>query len=358
MTRAQKIELIQLLQEKQRRKLTQKLFSYYPDEGPLRRDLYKKHMSFFEAGESYRERLFMAANRVGKTEGAGGLELTYHLTGLYPKWWRGKRFNRPITAWAAGDSGKTVREIIQAKLLGPIHDKGSGLIPKDFIIRTTSKAGVSDAIDTVQVKHVSGGISTLVFKSYDQRRISFQGSEQDVIWLDEEPPIEVYEECVMRTMTNDGIIMLTFTPLMGMSETVLSFLPGGNIEERSTGPKHVVIASWDDVPHLSEKAKGDMLASIQPFQRDARSKGIPQLGSGAIYPVPESEIIVDDMPIPDHFLEFMVWMLDGIKLLFHGLHGIKIMTSYMSPLSIIEVRQSPQFMPKQLRHVALGYLVL
>ena len=44
-----------------------------------------------------------------------------------------------------------------------------------------------------------------------------------------------------------------------------------------------------------------MYESIPPYQRDARSKGIPQLGSGAIYPVPESEITVQDFPIPTHF---------------------------------------------------------
>lgn len=102
-------------------------------------------------------------------------------------------------------------------------------------------------------------------------------------------------------MTNDGLIMLTFTPLMGMSETVLSFLPNGEMIESTAGSKTVVMASWEDVPHLSEEMKAELLASIPPFQRDARSKGIPQLGSGAIYPVPETEFTIADMPIPDHW---------------------------------------------------------
>ncbi len=65
--------------------------------------------------------------------------------------------------------------------------------------------------------------------------------------------------------------------------------------------KYVVSCSWDDCPHLSEKEKQELLQSIPPFQRDARSRGIPQLGSGAIYQVPESEIIVDCMEIPKHW---------------------------------------------------------
>jgi phage terminase large subunit-like protein len=307
MSREDKLELIQLYEEKLRRKKERKILSYYPDEGPLRRELYKKHIEFFEGGNKYRERLMLAANRVGKTEGVGGYEVTMHLTGLYPDWWRGKRFTRPISAWAAGDTGKTVREIIQFKLLGPYNDMGTGLIPKDCIVKTTPKQGIPEAIDTIHVKHVSGGVSTLVLKSYDQKRISFQGTEQDVIWCDEEPDMGIYTECLLRTMDtsgtgkNNGMILVTFTPLMGMSETVLAFLPNGEVLENQTGSKLVVMATWDDCPHLTETVKKELWDSIPPFQRDARSKGVPQLGSGAIYPIPESEIFVPDFPIPEHW---------------------------------------------------------
>lgn len=301
MNRADKLELLALIEEKERRQKTRKILSYYPGTGPLRRELYPKHLEFFKAGASFRERLAMAANRVGKTEGMGGYELTLHLTGDYPEWWQGRRFTRPIKAWAAGDTSKTVREIIQDKLLGPINEFGTGLLPKDKIIRVTAKQGVSDAVDTIQVKHKSGGTSVVVLKSYDQRREAFQGTEQDVIWLDEEPPLEIYTECLLRTMTNNGLIMLTFTPLSGMSETVLQFLPNGEIKEQANGSKYIVTATWDDVPHLSDEVKKELWAAIPPFQRDARSKGIPQLGSGAIYPVPESEILVDPFEIPEYW---------------------------------------------------------
>lgn len=307
MSRQNKIELLKLLEEKERRKKTRKLFSYYPENGPLRRELYPKHTHFFRLGATKKERLFMAANRIGKTEGAGGYEMALHLTGLYPDWWTGKRFNRPVSAWAAGDTSKTVKEIIQFKLLGKFTEFGTGLIPQDLIVKTTTKLGTAEAVDTIYVKHKSGGISELALKSYDQRRISFQGTEKDVIWLDEEPPLDIYIECLTRTMDTtgsgkqDGIIMLTFTPLMGMSETVLSFLQGGEVKEQQEGQKAVITAGWDDVPHLSEDAKKALLESIPPFQRDARSKGIPQLGAGAIYPIPESDILVDDFKIPEHW---------------------------------------------------------
>lgn len=243
----------------------------------------------------------LAANRVGKTEGVGGYELTAHLTGQYPDWWEGRRFNRPVRGWAAGDTSKTVREIIQHKLLGPPGNWGTGLIPGDSIERVVRAGGVPDTAEIIYVKHKSGGISPLVMKSYDQRREAFQGTEQDIIWLDEEPPMDIYTESLLRTMTNNGMVILTFTPLLGMSEVVLAFLPGGKLVESDCGSKYIVMATWDDAPHLDDEAKKELWNSIPPYQRDARSKGIPQLGSGAIYPVPESDFAVEPFSIPAHW---------------------------------------------------------
>lgn len=214
-----------------------KLWSYYPDEGPLRRELYAKHLKFFRGGVEHRERLFMAANRVGKTEGVGGYETTVHLTGEYPEWWEGRRFDRPVEWWAAGKTNETTRDIVQAKLFGKVEGSGptkrfagNGLIPGDNIGDVGWRGGFPDLADTVQIKHKAGW-STLGIKSYQQGRGSFEGTEKDGIWLDEEPPLDIYTECLVRTMTTNGLIMITFTPLEGMSETVLSFLEGGKLPE-------------------------------------------------------------------------------------------------------------------------------
>lgn len=138
---------------------------------------------------------------------------------------------KPIEAWAAGDTGITTRDIIQRAILGPINDVGTGMIPKDCIVDTRRKAGsIQDLVDTVYVKHLTGGMSLLGLKSYDQRRESFQGTAKHVVWFDEEPPMDVYTEGLMRTMTVDGLVMCTFTPLLGLSKVVLSFLPKGKGE--------------------------------------------------------------------------------------------------------------------------------
>lgn len=227
-----------LLEERERRRGRRRIETFYPDSGPLRRDLYPKHMAFFEAGARHRERLMLAANRVGKTEGMGGYETALHLTGRYPEWWPGRRFYRPIDAWAAGASNETTRDIVQAKLLGGVaweggHKglRGTGLVPGDAIGGIAWKQGVNDLVDTVQVKHASGGWSVLGLKSYQQGRKSFEGTEKDLVWLDEEPPLDVYAECLVRTMTTNGSMILTFTPLEGMSQVVMLFLDGGRMPD-------------------------------------------------------------------------------------------------------------------------------
>lgn len=304
LTAQEEMEYIALLELEEHYQSGRKIWTYFPETGPLRRELYTKHLEFFRAGKQANERMFIAANRVGKTEGTGLYEMTLHMTGQYPEWWPGRRLTRPNNWWAAGTTGKTTRDILQKKLLGNWDDFGTALLPRDSIVRTSPKAGVPEAIEIVRVKHApTDGISTLVFKSFDQGPDAFEGTEQDGILLDEEPPLNVYTPCLLRTMTVNGMVLLTFTPWRGMTETVLQFLPDGSLPQGpQTGNQYVVNAGWDDAPHLTDEMKDAMLSRIPAFQRDARSKGLPQLGAGLIYPVPESEYVVDDFELPPHWL--------------------------------------------------------
>ena len=277
-----------------------KFFNMFPDQGPHRRELYLKHLQFFEAGAKYRERAFIAGNRVGKSE-CGAFEVTCHATGLYPDWWVGRKFVHPPSIWVCGDTAQTCRDIIQHKLLGDIGDFGSGMLPKDNIIETKSKRNVPDAVETIRVKHITGGVSSIVFKSYDQGREVFQGSAIDFLWCDEEAPQSVYGEGLMRTMTTKGSAILTFTPLSGLTDLVMNFLE--NSQETDTKyPKYVCTVSWDDVPHIDKDTKDEMLAATPPQLRDARSKGEPTVGSGRIFPVDTRTITVDDFQIPKHWM--------------------------------------------------------
>jgi phage terminase large subunit-like protein len=161
----------------------------------------------------------------GKTV-VGAFETTAHLTGRYPAWWEGRRFSEPVDIWASGDTSETTRDVVQLALMGPKDDMGTGMIPKRYLVgEPSARRGVADAVDQANVKHVSGGVSTLGFKSYDQGRKKFQGTKKHVIWLDEEPDAPIYDECMLRLMTTDGLMLCTFTPLLGLTEIALRFLP-------------------------------------------------------------------------------------------------------------------------------------
>jgi phage terminase large subunit-like protein len=226
LSRDEKLELLALLEEKRNREKYNQYLYFFPDDGDHRRELYSKHLEFFKAGSIHRERLFMAANRVGKTIG-GGYEVMCHLTGIYPHWWEGRKFDRPIKVLAAGDTGQSTKDIIQEKMLGGAWDTdewGSGMIPRHLMEKPTPKQGISGGYEEVKVKHVSGGFSTFKMRSYDQGRRIFQGFELDIFWPDEEVPLDVYEEGLIRTMTTQGMVIMTFTPLNGLTQLVMSFM--------------------------------------------------------------------------------------------------------------------------------------
>ncbi len=244
MSRSEKEELLRLLMAKEARQRKTLINLLYPEKDTtvngvtyFARDKYTKHLEFFRAGAKYKERCALAANRVGKTFGIGGYETTLHLTGLYPDWWQGRRFDKPISAWAAGKTSETTRDIIQLTLLGKVIGSGThktvdgeGLIPASTLEKITWNSGISDCADTVKVRHVSGGVSDLGFKAYKQGRGSFEGTQKQVIWADEEVPMDVYSEMLIRlTATDgnsaDGLALLTFTPLEGLTDVVMEFIP-------------------------------------------------------------------------------------------------------------------------------------
>lgn len=287
------ITIEDVLAEINRRKY-RRIDTMFPDSGPLSHKHYIKHTAFIESTAHYRETALMAANRVGKSE-TGAYAIACWLTGEYPKWWKGKRFERKVNILVCGETGKLVRDSVQRKLLGDISDIGTGMIPKENILFHRPKPGIPDAIDTVRVTGKYGE-SILQFMSYDQGRAAFQATERDVIWEDEEPPIDVHSENLIRTMTTGGIVIMTFTPLKGQSETVMSLQ-----EKAAKGICSITSATWDDAPHLTEEDKDSLMASLPPFQRDARSKGIPQLGAGAVYPIREEDVYIQPFVIPEHY---------------------------------------------------------
>jgi phage terminase large subunit-like protein len=239
----------------------------------------------------------MAGNQLGKTL-AGAFEDAILLTGRYPEWWTGRRYNHPITMIAGSESYELTRDGLQRLLIGPPANEeewGTGAIPKDCIVGYTRRAGVSNALDSVTIRNEFGGNSTLLLKAYEQGRGKWQANTVHEVHFDEEPPEDVYYEGITRTNATGGRIRLTFTPLKGMSGVVARYL----MEE--SPDRAVVTMTIHDAEHYTPEDRARIIASYPPHEREARTMGVPSLGSGRIFPVEEDLIRCEPFEIPKHW---------------------------------------------------------
>lgn len=269
---------------------------------------YEKQAEFHDLGLTLRERLLMAGNRNGKTY-CGAFETACHLTGEYPDWWLGRRWERPVKAWAASDTGLTVRDVVQGKLCGEpgvMALQGTGMIPKaavDWKNGVTLARGVADLYDTVPVKHISGDWSVLRFKTYEQGRKKWQGESLDFIWYDEEPDEDIYSEGLARIGDRAGMVFVTFTPLKGLSNVVTRYL------DEPSADRGTVTMSIDDALHITPENRAKIVEGYLPHEREARANGTPMLGSGRIFMATEESISCDmTTPLPPHW--FYLWGTD------------------------------------------------
>ena len=272
---------------------------------------YPKQMEFFALGRDKTERLLMAGNRLGKTM-AGAFETACHLTGLYPAWWPGRKWDHPVRAWAAGVSTTAVRDISQQQLCGPpeIDDEfGTGFIPRHcFVGRPTlARGAVSGSYDTARIRHftngVEDGVSTLQFKSYEQGRMKFQGASLDFMWFDEEPPVDIYVEGCTRFGATRGMSLMTFTPLEGMTDVVLRFIEG------TSDQTAYVQMGTKDAPHVTPEIYHELVGKYPVHEREARMDGEPLLGSGRVFTTSVDNIKFPvDQYIPAHW--GLIWGVD------------------------------------------------
>jgi len=289
---AEKAELVKLLEEKESRKKFNKLSWFSP---------YEWQRELCQATNGHRQVLAMTANQIGKST-IGAYITAIHSTGLYPDWWKGRRFTKPLYVWAAGVSNDTTRDIMQTELFGLAEDDsqwGTGMVPLDCIGAPTRKRGATgNTYDSVMVKwhDATGkfkGYTRIGFKSYEMGEEKFFGRPVDFIWLDEQPPSNIYTQCITRTVATSGDVLMTFTPEQGVTPVVHQFM-----HERKPG-QYLLTATWDDAPHLTTETKEQLLAQYPPHERELRSKGIPVFGSGLVFPISEADITCDYFSIPD-----------------------------------------------------------
>lgn len=285
--------MVEALREKLRQRaalMARKLALYNPGM-PLAP--YVKQQQFHAFGATRRQRMFSAGNQQGKSI-SGGAEGAMHATGRYPSWWKGKRFDHPTRGWVTGISNEQTRDNAQRWLYGPLEAPGTGMIPPECIAEIKWTKGISDFLDTVLVHHVSGQKSYIKFKSYEQGRLKFQGPSLDWIWCDEEPPGDIFSECLARLTSTKGIIFITFTPLLGMTEVCASFFDAPEDDPE----RALVRMEIEDALHIPAEEREAIIAAYQPHEREARTRGIPMLGSGRVFPVSEELITTEPIAIP------------------------------------------------------------
>jgi len=231
----------------------------------------------------------LAANRIGKTVSTC-YETAYHLTGRYPDWWQGKRFDAPITAMVAGEGWSQVALVLQKELLGTqdvkLRDEiGTGAIPRSDIIVDTMRGDGANAIGC-EIQHTSGGKSYLLFANYTQEVRQLQGFKLNLAVFDEQPPDDFFSEVVTRTATTQGMVMCSFTPLKGLNGLVSKFW------NREEGYDFIRVA-WDDVPEydpwgepfLLRETRRQLERDYLPHEREARIAGKPIMGKGAVFQI-------------------------------------------------------------------------
>lgn len=278
---------------------------YFPADGPFSRYLYPRSLEFFSATGTDQFKVFslFGGNRTSKTF-SPCFAIACWVTGEYPDWWDGLRFSKPIRVWCAGETGTLVRETLQRYLIGSKERLGHGsLIPGENIIAPkwqTKPAGLCENV-TIRGRY---GDSQIWFKSYDQGRIRFASDVADVVLLDEEPPVGIFTECVTRTGTTEGLVICAFTALKGVTPLVAMLLPqyagADDVQPLEVARWHTFIG-WDDIPEaqLSLRERKRLASSYTPAELLARTKGIPTIGSGMVWPIAESEIIVPAFHVPE-----------------------------------------------------------
>lgn len=293
-TRESKIERLHLHAERSRRDFAyryRRMFSM----------LYDWQKDFVADTAEYSQVCLVAGNRIGKTM-TGTYMDAIHALGEYPDDWQGHRFDHAPLIWCLGYSGEKIRDLLQLAILGRKDgDKFSGgLIPPELIVGHESMVGTPNAIRTALIQHSSGQLSRIQLWSYSQGQHALMGDNVDWYHIDEEPrDSAIFPQVLVRTASGDkgrgGRGILTFTPENGRTELVMQFM------DNPSRAQKCIQKGWDDAPHLNEKTKEDLLASFPAHQRDMRTKGVPMLGHGRIYDLPEEDISCKAFDIPDHF---------------------------------------------------------
>lgn len=256
---------------------------------PLRRynadKVHLKQTEFHRAPQ--RNRWVFGGNRSGKTE-CGAVESVWLALGEHPY-----KPNRPdVQGWVVSLTQQVQRDVAQSKILKYLPPRRI-----EDVVMTSGRKGSPEygIIDHILVRNAFGDISKLGFKSCDQGREKFQGASLDFVWFDEEPPLDIYEECRMRVFDRSGYIFGTMTPLKGLTWVY------DEIELNSRNDPEVWCThmEWKDNPYLDPAEVENMSAVMSADEQQSRRYGRFFAGEGLVYPEfdPERHVI-DPFDVP------------------------------------------------------------
>lgn len=266
-----------------------KITKFEPDEWQLKA---------FALGKTEKVRGIMAANRIGKSY-AATFELVCHLTGLYPEWWPGHKFDRAVNCLMLGESWSQIinPDAIHDLVFGRLIELGTGWIPKDKIFNV-QKSGQLGTIAICNIQHISGQFSSLKVGTYQSGDNVLMGSTLDFVLIDECPNDKsILPQCVKRTWSSGGKVLAAFTPEKGLNDTVKEFWDSEGIYH--SGLIHVTLF---DSSLYTDEQKQMMVNSIPPWQQQFSIYGNPSAGQAAVFGgIMKQDITMPPPHIPDHW---------------------------------------------------------
>ena len=249
------------------------------------RKKHKKQLAFHKCKK--RNRWVFGGNRSGKTE-CGAVEAVWMARGCHPY----RRNRKDVFGWVVSPTMQVQRDVAQKKILSYLR---SDQIADIVMVSGRKDNPAAGIVDQIVVKNVLGGTSVIGFKSCDQGRERFQGSSLDFVWFDEEPPKDIYEECLMRVIDRRGDIFGTMTPLKG-----LTFVYEEIYMNRGNDPEiWYEFMEWADNPFLSKKEIAALTASMDETTLQSRRYGRFASREGLVYPeFDESVHVIEPFAVP------------------------------------------------------------
>lgn len=277
------------------------------DEPFLTLTLNKKQVEF--TNSLSRETALFGMNQGGKTV-ALLAKARYHLTGLYPRGYKGVRFKEPIVAAMSGVTAQTTRDVLVNRLIGDIRNRGSGYLPKGSFDPDKDVVNLGGNV-AHQVDHIyvdwhdeSGevkGKSKCYFFTYKQGADRVMGYPLQWIGIDEECDFDVYDELSARLNATQGYMDISMTPMKGESKLYLHFRDSQHEELR-----RAIFYDIRQAEHFSDEKKRELILKYEhhPY-REARLEGKAVAGVGLIYGCPDELIACEPFQIPRHYKQLI-----------------------------------------------------